>query len=85
MTNVPTNIREMWTELYKLFDRYYQIPNTPEAWTEFWKAAQALSNKYNNKRLTEGCCVVADCISDRMKAEIRTEQIGMEGVSNNDR
>lgn len=70
----------MWTELYKLFDRYYMMGNTPEEWEKFWREVQILSDSHNNKRFTEGCLIVADCISDRMKAEIRGVQTEMEGV-----
>lgn len=69
-TNVPTKIREMWTDLYKLFDSHYRMPNTEEAWKDFWKCGKELVDKYEeNKRFLEGLFIVCDMISDRMKGE----------------
>ena len=47
MTNVPQIIRDLWTDLYKLFDRNYMIPNTEEAWGKFWEEARQIDEKYH--------------------------------------
>ena len=70
MTNVPQRIRDLWTDVYVLFDRNYLMPNTAEAWDSFWKQTAEISLKY------EGCPylvkmfdVVCTIIEDRMKRE----------------
>ena len=71
MTNVPPEIREIWTDLYKLFDIHYRMQNTEQDWKEFWKHAQEIYRKHGkNERLFEMLVLVADIISDRMKAEM---------------
>lgn len=48
MTNLPPKLREMWTELYILFDSHFKMPNTEEAWTEYWRKAGDLYQKYHD-------------------------------------
>ena len=75
MTNVPQDIRERWTDLYKLFDRFFLMQNTDEDWNAFWTEAKALLKKgHGNIRLQEGIYVIADYFSDRMKAETKNGQ-----------
>ena len=68
MTNVPANIREMWTDLYVFFDTHYLMENTEEAWKSFWADAKTLFEKHHENRLiTGGVLLVADYVSERMK------------------
>lgn len=47
MTNVPENIRTIWTDLYKLFDKHYPMDiASQEAWDAYWKDAIELTQKY---------------------------------------
>ena len=48
MTNLPPKLREMWTELYILFDSHFKMPNTEEAWKEYWLKAMDLYHKYRD-------------------------------------
>ena len=50
MTNVPNEIREMWSDLYRLYDVHYNMENTSDAWKEFWDAAKTIAEKHNNNR-----------------------------------
>lgn len=72
MTNVPDSIRDMWKDLYVLFDKHYLIPNTEEAWTGFWNEAKAIVDKYkdNTKRIIEFLVVVSAMIEDRQKQQM---------------
>ena len=68
MTNVPDNIREIWTDLYKLFDRHYLMENNEADWKSFWDDAKDIYVKYNgNLRVLQGAGLISDVIGDRMK------------------
>lgn len=70
MTNVPQRIRDLWTDMYVLFDRNYLMPNTREAWDSFWKQAGAVGEKYKGcPYLAKMFDIVILMIEDRMKAE----------------
>ena len=70
MTNVPTEIREMWSDLYKLFDINYLIPNTAEAWLRFWEQAKSLEQKHKGiTRFVEMVVIVSEMIEDKFKGE----------------
>ena len=50
MTNVPDNIREFWTDLYKLFDKHYNMDiKSPDAWNTFWDDVVKLYEKHGKK------------------------------------
>ena len=73
MTNVPTEIRDLWSDIYKLFDIHYRMPNTETAWNTFWEQAKQIYKKHGSgKRVMDMLCLVADMISDRMVAEDKT-------------
>ena len=48
MTNCPDRIRDMWADIYRLFDAHYAMANTEEAWSEYWKQTGALYEKYHD-------------------------------------
>lgn len=50
MTNVPNDIREMWSDVYVLFDTHYLMPNTTEAWSEYWERCADLCIKYYKRK-----------------------------------
>ena len=62
MTNVPQDIRDMWKDVYVLFDSHYNMPNTPESWKAFWEKTQEIQQKYNNPHLGTLMIVVSDMI-----------------------
>ena len=69
MTNVPQNIREMWTDLYKLFDMNYLMEGTDDDWKRFYLKGKELFEKYGqNPRFMDGVMFVSDMISDRLRA-----------------
>lgn len=67
MTNVPNEIREMWSDVYKLFDVNYNMPNTPQAWETFWEQAQSIRKKHKDPRFIELIVVVSEMLEDRIK------------------
>lgn len=70
MTNVPTEIREIWTDLYKLFDKHFLMPNEDDAWISFWDDARVIYEKgHKNEKLYTGLVAISDYLGDRMKAE----------------
>lgn len=62
MTNVPQDIREMWADVYRLFDSHYNMPNTAEAWKAFWDKAEEIRQKYNNPHLGVLLMTVSDMV-----------------------
>ena len=74
MTNVPQIIRDLWTDLYKLFDRNYLLPNTEEAWGKFWEEARQIDEKYHGcPYLPKAFDLVTAMSEARIKAEERQE------------
>ena len=71
MTNAPSDLREMWTDVYKLFDIHYKMQNTTEAWTEYWNHCSDLYEKHKKyqKRLIEMLNAVSGLIKDRIDEE----------------
>ena len=47
MTNVPDNIREMWKDIYVLFDTHYMMDtDSQEEWNAFWAEAMKINDKH---------------------------------------
>lgn len=80
MTNVPQDVRNMWTDLYKLFDRHYCMDGSDEAWIAFHTEAKELWEKYDsNSRFIYGVIFVSDWIADRLRASKNAHSIGQTG------
>lgn len=62
MTNVPNEIRELWKEVYCLFDLNYNMPNTAESWKKFWDQAEVIRQKYDPYQVGALLLVVSDMI-----------------------
>ena len=68
MTNVPDAVRKIWTEIYVLFDKHYQMENTAESWNQFWEDVREVYHRNgNNQRILDASILLADCIADRMR------------------
>lgn len=69
MTNLPDNLREMWADIYRLYDRNYNMENTKEAWNAFWEQAKAIQDKYGQVsfRLV---VVVSEMLEEPMKQKL---------------
>lgn len=77
MTNVPTDIREMWADAYRLFDVNYNMGNTPEAWQQFWSQAQQVGSKYNNAMFSKLVIMVSEMIEEQFKAPCKLEDMNL--------
>lgn len=66
MTNVPNDIREMWADVYRLFDLNYNMKNDAESWQKFWEQAEQLNKKHNNYYLMALVMIVSDMIEGHM-------------------
>lgn len=75
MTNVPDTLRQLWHDVYVLFDTHYMMPNTTEAWDEYWGQVNALLAKYGD-HLWDLMMVVTEMISDKMRETASAEQGG---------
>ena len=76
MTNVPNNMREMWTDLYILYDSHYNMKNTEEDWNNFWTEATKLYLKYNgNLMLVKFVDAIAEEYGTRMKRGTSNETV----------
>lgn len=48
MTNVPTDLREVWTDLYKLFDKHFLMNlDDQDDWKKYWADASAIIQKWH--------------------------------------
>jgi len=66
MTNVPDNLREMWADLYRLFDLNYNIKNDAESWKKFWEQVEQLNDKHKNRHFMALAIIVSDMIEDHI-------------------
>ena len=68
MTNVPSGIREMWTDIYVLFDTHYNMKNTEADWNDFWSEAERLYIKHDgHPMLVKFIDAIAEEYGSRMK------------------
>lgn len=48
MTNVPTDLREVWTDLYKLFDKHFMMNlDDQDDWKKYWADASNIVQKWH--------------------------------------
>ena len=48
MTNVPKEIRDALSDVYKLFDISYNMDGSEDAWIQYWNRANQLIQKYGD-------------------------------------
>ena len=74
MTNVPETLREMWKDIYVLFDSHYLMKNTIAAWDEYWDKAKAITEKYGySDELIDLILCVTAFISQKMRETANVE------------
>jgi len=68
MTNVPQNLREMWSDIYKLFDLNYLMENNLESWNKFLEQANRIYEKYKTAcpKVLDMIIIVSELIEERM-------------------
>ena len=66
MTNVPKEIREMWADVYRLFDMNYNMNNDAESWKNFWEQANQINDKHNNRYLMALVVIVSEMLEGHM-------------------
>lgn len=67
MTNVPNEIREMWADVYRLYDVNYTMPHSPVAWQEYWKQVEALTKKHGNSwEFTKMIILVTELLEEHL-------------------
>ena len=73
MTNVPESIRDIWKDIYILFDTSYNMTGTEQDWLNFWETAKGIYAKCPSESLkrhfTDIIAAVADLLSDKQKDE----------------
>lgn len=75
MTNVPQNIRDMWTDLYRLFDSHYLMDiNVQDNWKEYWQKATELISKYQIDGMIDMLSAMAHMITQQAKERRNNEQ-----------
>lgn len=81
MTNCPEPTRKIWTDLYKLFDIHYKMPNTDEAWKSYWDDGRKIyEQSHENPRVMDALTIISEVFADRMKADAKEHQISMTEV-----
>ena len=77
-TNVPDDIREMWKDVYVLFDTHFNMDtDDQDAWNAFWAEAM----KVNEKHLAIPCVIDLLTTVSEMIAKFSTKR---KGVNNNE-
>lgn len=71
MTNVPNAIREMWSDVYVLFDTHYLMPNTTEAWAEYWDCCVDLCAKWKS---CKGIIIMMSMVSELLENVVKERQ-----------
>ena len=66
MTNVPNDIREMWADVYRLFDANYNMTNDADSWKRFWDQATELNDKHKNRHLMALVMVVSEMLEGHL-------------------
>ena len=66
MTNVPQDLRDMWKDVYVLFDSHYNMPNNAESWQAFWEKAESIRQKHTNPHTGVLIMVVSEMIEYHM-------------------
>jgi len=79
MTNVPDDLRQMWKDVYVLFDSNYLLENTEEAWKAYWDKAAKIYGEYASKypQILDMINIATEIIEARIKRE---EQQNVEKV-----
>ncbi len=49
--SLPSNVREIWTDMYKLHDKFNDMGNTVDEWTIWWRTATSILHKHGDCRL----------------------------------
>ena len=76
MTNVPDDIREMWKEMYVLFDTHYLMDiNDQATWHDYWSKATEMIKKYNIPNMVDMLQAMADIICERAKWRAKNGQV----------
>ena len=65
MTNVPDNLRDLWKEIYILFDKHFMMdPSREEDWKAFWDDGKKIHQKYEQVPcVVELLATVADMLA----------------------
>lgn len=79
MTNVPNAIREMWSDVYVLFDTHYLMPNTTEAWSEYWERCADLCIKYYKSK---DVIIMMSMVSELLENVVKGRQNAVEVKQN---
>lgn len=71
MTNVPDRVRNMWTDLYKLFDSNWKMENTEGNWERFWEAGKELIDKHEGiPEVSHFVILCGNLIGEHMKGTV---------------
>ena len=80
MTNVPQDVRDMWADVYRLFDVSYNMKNDKESWMRFWDSAIKIRDKYNYPHIMSMILVVSDMIDYHITGQIRNHPCSLEDM-----
>ena len=69
-TNVPQEIRDLWTDAYVLFDSHYMMEDTQDNWEGLAKDFALLYIKHHyNERFADFYDILCRMIVDRMEVQ----------------
>ena len=65
-TNVPENLRNLWADIYRLYDINYTMKNTGEDWKKFWDHASEINTRYNCLEAGHLITTVSEMLEDHV-------------------
>lgn len=79
MTNLPDNLRDLWKQLYVLFDRHYLMDiSSEEEWKSFWDDAIQIKNRHDTVPcLVDLLATLSDMIAKMAQERNRHESKGL--------
>ena len=71
MTNVPNELRDIWTDAYKLFDVHYKMENTTDAWATLLNHCKEVWEKHGQ---SEQMMILIHAIVDMIGYQKKQEE-----------
>lgn len=79
--SLPQSTREIWTDMYKLHERFHDMDNTVDDWLLWWRTAISLIHKHNDAPLAKDMVnAITACLEEARKIPVNADEIRVEEV-----
>ncbi len=80
--SLPQSTREIWTDMYKLHERFHEMGNTVDDWLLWWRTAISLIHKHNDTQLVKDMVnAITACLEEDRKIPKDEPVIRVEGAA----